>query len=249
MGSALVAFSGGIDSMTLLKVVHEELGSNCVAATMRSCLMAKSELEDARAFCQAEGIELYMISLDPMGFSGFAENTQNRCYICKKAMFDAMKALAVEKGFDHVCEGSNVGDLSDFRPGMTALEELGIESPLLEVGMDKEEIRVLAISIGIQDWDKPSSACLASRIPTGEPITLEKLEMVEQAETLLCDRGFEQIRVRVHGGLARIEVGSDELDDLYQLGFDDGFLQAMHRIGFRYVTFDPEGYRRGSSNA
>lgn len=249
MGSALVAFSGGIDSMTLLKVIHEELGSKCAGAFVRSCLTSKSEFKYAEEFCKDEGIELYVVSFDPFKTGEFAENNPDRCYLCKKAIFSKLKMVAADKGFEHLCDGSNADDVGDCRPGLKALEELGVESPLIDVGMTKDEVRVLAMSLGIDDWDKPSNACFASRIPTGDAITREKIKMIEKAEQVVRDAGFLQLRVRMHGDLARIEVGEDELERIGEFEQDEEFLGKIREVGFNEVEFDPKGYRQGGANA
>ena len=246
LGSVLVAFSGGIDSMLLLKVAHEALGERAVAATVRSCFTPKREIEEAVDFCAEEEIEHVIIDIDPLSIEGVAANPLNRCYLCKQAIMGELVAKAAEMGLDHVVEGSNVDDEGGFRPGKQAIGELGIVSPLLASGFSKDDIRLLALSLGIENWDKPSSACLASRVPYGDELNAEKLACIEAAEQLLHDGGFEQKRVRVHGDLARIEVMRDELADLLEFSERENLVGKLRELGFSFVTLDLEGFRSGS---
>ena len=248
IGSAVVAFSSGVDSTFLLRVVHEELGERAVAATIRSHTFPKRELDEATAFCRAEGVRHAVIASDELNIPGFAENPPDRCYHCKRELFSKLLAFAHENGLAAVLEGSNLDDDGDYRPGRRAIRELGIVSPLHEVGLTKAEIRVLSREMGLPTSEKPSFACLASRFPYGERITAAALERVERAEQWLLDAGLglKQLRVRSHGDLARIEVPSDAIPRLAARAAE---IDAIFKeLGFAYVALDLRGYRTGSMN-
>ena len=248
IGSAVVAFSSGVDSTFLLRVVHEELGERAVAATIRSHTFPKRELDEATAFCRAEGVRHAVIASDELNIPGFAENPPDRCYHCKRDLFSKLLAFAHENGLAAVLEGSNLDDDGDYRPGRRAIRELGIVSPLHEVGLTKAEIRVLSREMGLPTSEKPSFACLASRFPYGERITAAALERVERAEQWLLDAGLglKQLRVRSHGDLARIEVPSDAIPRLAARAAE---IDAIFKeLGFAYVALDLRGYRTGSMN-
>ena len=209
--SVAVAFSSGVDSTFLLKTAHEILGNRVLAVTVRADLFPKRELEEAIQFAKAEGIEHVLVDVDALDIAGFAQNPVNRCYLCKMELFSRIRRIANERGILHVIEGSHAEDRSEDRPGLQAITELGVLSPLREAGLTKSEIRQLSREQGLPTWNKPSLACLASRIPYGEEITKERLAMIDQAEQHLLDAGFHQVRVRVHGNLARIETDEEGL--------------------------------------
>ena len=248
IGGAVVAFSSGVDSTFLLRVAHEELGDRVIAATIRSHTFPRRELDEAEAFCRAEGIRHEVIDSEELDIPGFAENPPDRCYHCKRELFGKLLAFAHENGLATVLEGSNIDDDGDYRPGRRAIRELGIVSPLHDVGLTKAEIRALSREMELPTSDKPSFACLASRFPYGERITVLGLERVEKAEQWLLDAGLglTQLRVRSHGDLARIEVPSADIPRLAARAAE--IAAAFKDLGFAYVTLDLLGYRTGSMN-
>ena len=247
-GRIAVAFSGGVDSTFLLKAAHDALGDGVIAVTARSCSFPKRELREAQAFCEAEGVRQLVIESEEMEIAGFRHNPKNRCYLCKRALFEKMTAAAAELGITVIAEGSNVDDEGDYRPGLIAIRELGVKSPLREAGLTKAEIRALSRELGLPTWDKQSFACLSSRFVYGEEITPEKLGMVDQAEQLLLDLGFRQVRVRIHGTIARIELQPEEMDRFLEENRKHRLAEQFHGLGFTYVTLDLDGYNTGSMN-
>lgn len=246
LGSVAVAFSSGVDSTFLLKVAHDTLGDNAIAVTARSCSFPKRELEEAKAFCRKEGIRHFIVESEELQIDGFSHNPKNRCYLCKHELFEKIIALAKENSIQYVAEGSNMDDNGDYRPGLQAVAELQVKSPLRHVGLTKQEIRDYSHQLGLPTWDKQSFACLSSRFVYGEEITAQKLGMVDKAEQLLLDLGFHQLRVRIHGTIARIEVLPDEFEKLLQNRTQ--IVTAFKGYGFSYVTMDLQGYRTGSMN-
>lgn len=243
-----VAFSGGVDSSFLLKCAHDALGDSALGVTARSSTYPARELAEATEFAKQYGIPHVIIDSEELDIKNYAQNPKERCYYCKNELFHRIRAVAEIHGIHTIAEGSNCDDLSDYRPGMRAVEEQGILSPLRQAGLFKEEIRRLSQEIGLATWNKPSFACLASRVPYGEAITREKLAMIEQAEQFLLDLGFTQVRVRHHGNLARIELLPDELPRALSDGSNLIIQQKLRALGFTYVTLDLGGYRMGSMN-
>lgn len=248
LGSVAVAFSGGVDSTFLLKVAHEELGESAFAITAESCSFPKRELKEAAAFCKKEGIRQWICHSKELEIEGFRENPKNRCYLCKRELFQKMKSLAKEHGASYVVEGSNLDDNGDYRPGLVAVAELGVKSPLREAKLTKQDIRLLSKELGLPTWDKQSFACLSTRFVYGETITEEKLAMVDKAEQLLLDLGFHQVRVRIHGRMARIEVLPEEFEKLICQEVREKIVNRFLEYGFTYVSMDLKGYRTGSMN-
>jgi len=246
--SVAVAFSGGVDSTFLLYAAKEALGDKAVAISAKSCSFPERELNEAKEFCQAHQIRQIIFDSEELDIEGFASNPKNRCYICKRELFGKMIKIAEDEGIAVIAEGSNLDDNGDYRPGLQAIAELNIQSPLRTVGFTKEDIRALSMQLGLPTWDKPSYACLASRFVYGETITAEKLGMVDKAEQLLLDLGFRQVRVRIHGTMARIEILPDEFDKLISENVRNQITASFREIGFTYVTMDLIGYRTGSMN-
>lgn len=248
LGSVAVAFSSGVDSTFLLKAAQDVLGSHVIAITARSCSFPGRECRDAESFCEKMGIRHYICDFDILEVPGFCDNPPDRCYLCKKELLGKIITTAQEKNIMHIAEGSNMDDSGDYRPGMRAVAELGIHSPLREAGLYKDEIRELSKEMGLPTWQKPSFACLSSRFAYGECITEEKLAMVEQAEELMFAKGFQQARVRIHDRMARIEVLPEELEKLIAEDIRTEIVSKLRSCGFHYISMDLEGYRTGSMN-
>lgn len=248
LGSAAVAFSSGVDSTFLLRVAHDVLGDKVVAVTASSCSFPERELREAQAFCGQNGIRHIICRSEELDIEGFRQNPKNRCYLCKHALFEKIWTIAKENGLATVAEGSNTDDDGDYRPGLIAVKELGVRSPLREAGLTKADIRALSKELGLPTWDKQSFACLSSRFVYGETISEEKLSMVDRAEQLLLDLGFRQVRVRIHGTIARIEILPEEFPQILKEDVRQRVYDTFKKLGFTYVSLDLGGYRTGSMN-
>ena len=249
-GSLAVGFSGGVDSALLLAVAAEVLGDKAIAVTEADPAVPKREVKEAEDFCKERGIKHFFCQSDPFKEEGYRHNSKDRCYFCKRCIFSEIKKIAQENGIEYVAEGSNMDDLGDYRPGLRAVEELEVKSPLREAGLYKQDIRLISKAMGLPTWSKPAYACLASRFVYGEEITPEKLDMIDRAEQVLIEHGFLEERVRLHGeNLARIEVPAKDIMRLSADGVREEIYEELKKIGFMFVTIDMKGYKVGSMNA
>ena len=247
LGSAVIAYSGGLDSTFLAKVAHDVLGQKALAVTACSETYPIREQEKALETAREIGLRHRLIQTSELEIPGFTDNPVDRCYFCKNELFSTLRKTAAEEGLLHILDGTTADDLGDLRPGRRAAAEFGVISPLLEAGLKKTEIRVLSKKLGLPTWDKPASACLASRIPYQSAITPEKLRQIELAEEHLRSLGIVQCRVRHHGEVARIEVAAEDIPRVCgPLRLE--IVSCLRSLGFIYVTVDLSGYRPGSMN-
>lgn len=249
IGRVVIGFSGGVDSTLLLRVALDTLGTeNVLAIIGNSDSYPARELDDAKRLADELGARYQVIKSKELEDERYAANPSNRCYYCKSDLFSRLVAVGKEEGFAAVLDGNNADDVGDWRPGQKAARELGVRSPLMEIGMTKAEVRELSRALGLPTWNKPSFACLASRIPYGQRITRDALATIEAAEDYLRDLGFPQVRVRHHGEIARIEVPPTEIDRLLDPKLRTRIITRLRELGYHYVTLDLEGYRTGSMN-
>jgi uncharacterized protein len=245
VGSAVVAYSGGVDSTYLAWAANEVLGSQSLAVTADSASLPRAELDEALRVAEKAGFPVEVVRTDEFERDAYLRNAPDRCFHCKEALFDRLFPLAHARGFAHVCLGTVTDDLGDVRPGLESARRRGARQPLLEAGLSKADVRSLARSTGLPVWNKPQAACLSSRIPHGTRVTLEALQRVERAEAAIRDLGFSLVRVRHHDDDARVEVGSDELGRLDDGPLRERVVSAVRAAGYRDVVIDPRGYRTG----
>ncbi len=248
MGAVLVAFSGGVDSTLVLKVAFDVLGDRVQAVTALSPTFPERELDAVRQLSQEIGVVLRVVETDQLLIADFVKNDANRCFHCKTDLYSLLSSIQGDENLRVIVDGTNLDDLGEDRPGIRAARGWGVRSPLVECAIGKAEIRELAQSVGLSNWDKPAAACLSSRITRGLPITKPDLSRVERAEAFLLKQGFKQVRVRLQGELARIEVGSLEVPRLMEEKQRTQVVAELEKLGFASVSIDPDGYRAGGGN-
>ena len=248
MGSVAVCYSGGVDSTFLLSVASEVLGDCAAGVICLDASVPSREVSSAKEYCEARGIRLICADIDPMSSEGYRRNDPDRCYYCKHTIMSTVREVAAREGLDVIVEGSNADDQGDYRPGLKALKELGVRSPLTEAGLTKSDIRELSHDMDIPTWNKPAFACLASRIPYGEEVTTEKLRRIDRSEQVLSDLGFRQFRVRSHGNIARIEVPAEDIERAASAEVREVLTAELKAAGFDYVALDLSGFKSGSMN-
>ena len=248
LGSAAVAYSGGVDSTLLLRICHDELGKKCAAVTARSETYPEREFDSARRYAKSLGVNHIVIYTSELSTPGFAHNPPDRCYHCKRELFSKIRAVADAEGLKHVLDGTNADDLADYRPGLRATQELGVRQPLREAGLTKADVRELSKKLGLPTWDQSAQACLASRFPYGAEITKDALAMVAAAEDFLRSLGVKQCRVRHHGTVARIELAPADIARFMDEKTRGQVVAKFKQIGYKYIALDLQGYRTGSMN-
>jgi uncharacterized protein len=246
--SAIVAFSGGIDSTLVLAVANKVLSGRVLAVTAKSDSVPERELHAARELTKALGINHNVIKTEEMSSPDYLKNPENRCYYCKSELYTKLAMVSSQHKITSILNGTNLDDLGDHRPGILAAKEAGIISPLVESQLNKQDVRDLARDMGLTNWEKPALACLSSRIPYGQPVTAKKLSMIDEAEEIFLEEGFKEVRVRHYGDMARIELLKTEIPSLMKNGLYEKTINRLKKIGFQKITIDPEGYRSGSLN-
>jgi len=246
MQSVIVAYSGGVDSTLLLKIAHDVLGEKAIAITSVSASFPKNELDEARNIANIIGTKHVLIDGHELEDQRYTQNPQNRCYFCKQNVYTHMVEYSLQHGYQYILDGTNADDLNDHRPGRQAALEKGLRSPLMEAGLTKADIRTLAQQFGLPNWNKPSAACLSSRIPYGTPIEVSVLHQIEQAENLLHHMGFSQVRVRFHNQIARLELETKDFSVALEKRLE--ITAGLKALGFSYITLDLNGFRSGSMN-
>ena len=247
-GSAVVAFSGGIDSTLVLAVANKVLSGRVLAVTAKSDSVPERELHAAQELTRSLGIKHKVIKTEEMSSPNYLKNPANRCYYCKSELYAKLAIVSKQHKITHILNGINLDDLGDHRPGIIAAKEAGIISPLVESQLNKQDVRNLAHDMNLSNWEKPALACLSSRIPYGQPVTTKKLSMINEAEEIFLSEGFQEVRVRHYGDMARIELLKKEIPSLMKNGLYEKTINRLKKIGFQKVTIDPEGYRSGSLN-
>ncbi len=248
MKRVAVAFSGGVDSTLLLFLTHENLNDNMIGVYCESALQPAREKNDALELAHSIGVDLVIFKMNKLDHEAFRNNPANRCYLCKGLVFDEIISIAASKGIHHVVDGSNHDDLNDYRPGVKALKERGVRSPLQEAGLTKNEIRTLSRFFNLPTWDKDALACLATRIPMGAEVSEKKLYMIDKAEEILIGHGFRNVRARHLGDTVRLEVRQDQVPRLTEKALLSDISSEMKKIGFSYTVINPNGYQQGSMN-
>jgi len=248
LGSAVVAFSGGIDSTLVLAVANKVIGKRILAVTAKSDSVPERELQAAQELTQTLNIKHKVVKTEEMSSPNYLKNPANRCYYCKSELYTKLATVASQYKITNIINGINLDDLGDHRPGITAAKEAGIISPLVESQFNKQDVRSLAREMGLSNWEKPALACLSSRIPYGQPVTSKKLSMIDEAEEIFLAEGFREVRVRHYGDMASIELLKTEIPSLMKNGLYEKTIDRLKKIGFQKITIDPEGYRSGSLN-
>ncbi len=248
LGSAVVAFSGGIDSTLVLAVANKVIGKRILAVTAKSDSVPERELQAAQELTQTLNIKHKVVKTEEMSSPNYLKNPANRCYYCKSELYTKLAKVASQYKITNIINGINLDDLGDHRPGITAAKEAGIISPLVESQFNKQDVRSLAREMGLSNWEKPALACLSSRIPYGQPVTSKKLSMIDEAEEIFLAEGFREVRVRHYGDMASIELLKTEIPSLMKNGLYEKTIDRLKKIGFQKITIDPEGYRSGSLN-